>query len=170
MKLIGAVFILLASTWTGIEASRKLSMRPRQLRQLKSALQTMEAEVIYGHAPLNEIFRTLSVQTPKPLSWLFERFAKRLESGQYNAAEAWIDSLEETRPFTALQKGELEILKQFGESLGRHDREQQQKQIQLALAHLDREEVEARSVQSKYESMMKSLGFLAGLLLIILLM
>lgn len=61
-------------------------------------------------------------------------------------------------------------MKQFGETLGRHDRISQQKQILLTLAHLEREEVDAHEKQAKYERMAKSLGFLSGLLLIILLM
>ena len=69
----------------------------------------------------------------------------------------------------ALKNTELEILEQFGETLGKHDRYQQQKQILLTLSHLEREEKEALQVQSKYEKMVKSLGFLAGLLLIVLL-
>jgi stage III sporulation protein AB len=39
----------------------------------------------------------------------------------------------------------------------------------LALTHLEREEADAYERQSKYEKMVKSLGFLSGLLLIILL-
>ena len=53
--------------------------------------------------------------------------------------------------------------------LGKSDKYHQQKQILLTLAHLEREESEAIDLQGKYEKMMKSLGFLSGLLLIILL-
>ena len=51
-KLIGAILIIVATTWTGFEAARHLSERPKQLRQLKSALQSLEAEIMYGHTPL----------------------------------------------------------------------------------------------------------------------
>ena len=52
VKLLGAIFIILATTWTGFEAAKHLSERPKQLRQLKSALQSLEAEIMYGHTPL----------------------------------------------------------------------------------------------------------------------
>ena len=61
-------------------------------------------------------------------------------------------------------------MKQFGETLGRHDRVSQQKQIMLTLTHLEREENEARDRQIRYEKMVKNIGFLTGLLLIILLL
>lgn len=169
IKIIGAVFILIATTWTGFEAARHLSERPRQLRQLKSALQSLEAEIMYGHTPLHEASRRLAAQITKPLSWFFEAFSNRLMSSETTVKAAWEESLKEVWKLTALKQGELEILKQFGETLGRHDRTSQQKHIQLAITHLEREEADACDKQIKYERMVKSLGFLSGLLLVILL-
>lgn len=169
VKIVGAIIILLATTWTGFEAARRLSERPRQLRMLKTALQSLEAEIMYGHVPLIEVATHLSRQIPKPISIFFERFAKKLQTGEVSVKVAWDESLEETSKHTALQQGEIEVLQQFGETLGQHDRTSQQKHILLALAHLEREESDARERQSRYEKMMKSLGFLSGLLLVILL-
>lgn len=169
IKIIGAIFIIVATTWTGFEASRHFSERPRQLRQLRSALQSLEAEIMYGHTPLHEAARRLSSQLSKPLSWFFEAFAKKLTDTETTVKEAWENSLKEVWKSTALKQGEFEIMKQFGETLGRHDRFSQQKQIILTLTHLEREEADAIDRQAKYEKMVKSLGFLSGLLLIILL-
>jgi stage III sporulation protein AB len=169
MKLIGAVFIIVATTWTGMEASRHLSERPKQLRQLKSALQSLEAEIMYGHTPLHEASRRLATQLSKPLSNFFEVFAEKLMYSETTVKDAWEESLKEVWKLTALKQGEFEIMKQFGETLGRHDRISQQKQIMLTLTHLEREESDAVDKQTKYEKMVKSLGFLFGLLLIILL-
>ena len=170
MKLIGAAFIIVATTWTGFEASRHLTERPRQLRMLKSALQSLEAEIMYGHTPLHEAARRLSTQMSKPLSWFFESFSTKLTGSDTTVKIAWEESLNEIWKKTAFKQGEYEIMKQFGETLGRHDRHSQQKQIMLALSHLAREEVDAVERQAKYEKMVKSLGFLSGLLLVILLM
>ncbi|MBY0122432.1 stage III sporulation protein SpoIIIAB [Bacillus sp. S/N-304-OC-R1] len=170
IKLIGAVFIIIATTWGGFEASRHLTERPRQLRQLKSALQSLEAEIMYGHTPLHEAARRLSAQVPKPLSVFFDVFAKKLTNSETTVKEAWEQSLKQIWKMTALKQGEYEIMKQFGETLGRHDRSSQQKQIMLTLSHLEREENDAYDKQAKYEKMVKSLGFLSGLLLVILLM
>ena len=54
MKLFGAIFILFASTYTGFEFAKQLSARPRQLRQLKTALRSLEAEIMYSNRPLQE--------------------------------------------------------------------------------------------------------------------
>ncbi|MDP4085604.1 MAG: stage III sporulation protein SpoIIIAB [Bacillota bacterium] len=169
LKLIGAVFIMRATTWTGFEASRKYSERTKQLRLLKSALQSLEAEIMYGHTPLHEASRRLAEQLPYPLARFFDSFAKKLTNMETTVKDAWEMSLREIWRQTALKQGEFEIMKQFGETLGRHDRISQQKQIMLTLTHLEREELDAVDKQAKYEKMVKSLGFLSGLLLSILL-
>lgn len=168
LKLFGAIIIIAATTWCGFEAARNLSERTRQLRALKSALQSLEAEIMYGHTPLHEAARRLAAQLAKPLSQFFETFAKKITETETTVKEAWEVSLQEIWKWTALKQEEFEIMKQFGETLGRHDRNSQQKQIRLTLAHLEREEQDARDKQMKYERMVKSLGFLAGLLLTIL--
>ncbi|MDE8618126.1 stage III sporulation protein SpoAB, partial [Listeria monocytogenes] len=47
MRWLGAVFILVSLTAVGFEWSRRLSDRSRQIRQLTTALQMLEAEVMY---------------------------------------------------------------------------------------------------------------------------
>ncbi|WP_102345631.1 stage III sporulation protein SpoIIIAB [Bacillus sp. Marseille-P3661] len=170
MKLLGALFIIIATTWSGFEAAKKLAERPRQLRQLKVALQSLEAEIMFGHSPLSEASANLAKQINKPLSWFFDQFSKRLIHGETSVNKAWVDSLDEIWSMTSFGQGEYEVLRQFGETLGQHDREHQQKHIRLALSHLDREENDAREKQQRYEKMVKSLGVLSGLLIVILLM
>ncbi|GAC89694.1 stage III sporulation protein SpoAB [Anoxybacillus flavithermus NBRC 109594] len=169
MKWIGAVCIILATTWSGFGASRLLRERTKQLRQLKMALQSLEAEIMYGHTPLIDASLRLSQQLSRPLSWLFESFAQKLQKGTMNARQAWEESLHEIWKMTALKEGELEIMKQFGETLGQYDHEIQQNYIRLTMVHLEREEGDAIEKQQRYEKMMKSLGVLTGILIVLLL-
>lgn len=169
MKWIGAICIILATTWSGFEASRLLRERTKQLRQLKMALQSLEAEIMYGHTPLMDASLRLSQQLSRPLSWLFELFARKLQKGTMNARQAWEESLHEVWKMTALKEGEFEIMKQFGETLGQYDHEIQQNYIRLTMVHLEREEGDAMEKQQRYEKMMKSLGVLTGILIVLLL-
>ncbi|HEO8418697.1 stage III sporulation protein SpoIIIAB [Niallia sp. FSL W8-0635] len=170
VKIIGAILILASTSWGGMEFSKLLSQRPKQIRALKSALQSLEAEIMYGHTPLHEASRRLAEQLNEPLSSFFSSFAERLIKEDTTVKDAWTLSLDDIWKKTAMKEPELEIMKQFGETLGRHDRLSQQKQIMLTLTHLEREEEEAREIQGKYEKMVRSLGFLSGLLIVILLM
>ncbi|MGG0740091.1 stage III sporulation protein SpoIIIAB [Niallia taxi] len=170
MKIIGAIIILATTSLGGMEIAKSFSERPKQLRQLKSALQSLEAEIMYGHTPLHEAARRLSEQLHQPLSTFFENFSQKLMTEETTVRDAWTTCLDDIWKKTAMKKPELEIMKQFGETLGRHDRASQQKQIMLTLTHIEREEQEARDHQLRYEKMFKSLGVLSGLLIVILLM
>ena len=169
MKWIGAFIIILAATTIGRLLAFQFRERPRQLRQLKSALQSLETEITYGFSPIGEAARRLSDQLPEPGKSLFALFSEKLAYGTQSLRDVWNETLDIIWPKTAMRKNELEIMKQFGATLGLSDRENQQKQIHLTLSHLEREEVEARVAQNQYEKMLKSLGFLAGLLIVILL-
>lgn len=170
IKLAGAAIILIATTWIGVEYSRGLKERPMHLRLFGTALQTLEAEIMYGHAPLNEAARRIAPQMPKPLDRFFLHFAEQLEQSESTAKLSWEAGLAAVWSDTALTETDKDILLQFGENLGKHDRLTQQKQIMLTTSHLEREENAARARQGQYEKMIKSLGFLSGLLLIILLL
>ncbi|WP_342803847.1 stage III sporulation protein SpoIIIAB [Listeria monocytogenes] len=167
MRWLGAVFILVSLTAVGFEWSRRLSDRSRQIRQFTTALQMLEAEVMYGHTPLPVVSRKLENTLKEPLSLIFSTFAHLLENESIDGNDAWERSIDEHWSENALRHKEKEVLLQFGQTLGQHGREEQQKYIQLTLAHLRTEEFEAIEEQRKYEKMAKSLGFLGGLLAII---
>ncbi len=170
IKLIGAVLIILTTTWLGFEIAKKYSNRPRYLRQFRFALQSLNAEIMYGHQPLHEATARLSKQVSHPLNIFFQSFSKGLQEGNKLVREAWKESLDEIWKETSFMKTEYEVLLQFGETLGQHDRESQQKHIILAISHLEKEEEEARENQHKYEKMTKNLGFLSGVLIAMLLL
>lgn len=169
MKWFGALLIIITSTWAGFNLSKRYRERTIQLRQLKVALQALEAEIVYGFTPLSEACKKISCMISYPLSEFFKRFSEKLSNGNRSVSEAWNESLQETVPHLCLNGNDVEILTQFGATLGMHDREHQQKQIRIALHHLEREETDAKDAQIPYEKMMRNLGLLGGLLIVILL-
>ncbi|WP_077621606.1 stage III sporulation protein SpoIIIAB [Sediminibacillus massiliensis] len=169
MKWIGAMILLIATSWAGIEFAKKLTDRPKQIRQLKNALQVMEAEILYSHATIAEACISVARQLPRPVSEFFEKVGVELGKRNRDLYEIWVENLDDIWQFVSLRENEKEILRQFGRTLGQHDFIQQQKHIQLALSHLERELQEALEQQNRYSKMVKSLGFLTGLLLVLLL-
>lgn len=168
-KLIGALIIIGTTSWAGFDASSHLTRRPKQLRIIKDSLQALDAEIMYSQTPLGEAAKKLSLQMPEPAARFYEKFSEKLSETDATVKSAWKESLDEIWYDTDMKAEEYEILIQFGESLGRHDRFIQQKQIMLAVTHLDREEAGAWEKQKKYEKIMRSLGVLSGMLFIILL-
>ncbi|MFB4166440.1 stage III sporulation protein SpoIIIAB [Virgibacillus sp. JSM 102003] len=170
MKWIGALLFIGTTTLIGFEFSRKLNARPKHIRQLKNALQILEAEILYSQLTLQDAFQTIAKQIPDPARSFFHRLSRTLvnEKG-VDLYNVWDNQVNKLLKESALGTNEEEILKQFGRTLGQHDFEQQKKHIHLTIKHLDRELEEARDNQYKYSKMAKSLGLLCGIFIVLLL-
>nr|WP_318538980.1 hypothetical protein [Terribacillus saccharophilus] len=66
MKWVGAILVLIAATWVGFDLSRRLQQSPKQIRQLISSLQVMEAEILYSQTSIIETSDNLAKQVPQP--------------------------------------------------------------------------------------------------------
>ncbi len=168
MKWIGAIIFIGMTTLGGFEWSNKLNRRPKNIRQLKNALQILEAEIVYSQLSLRDAFEQIAKQTPKPTRIFFQLLGEKMAENN-DFMEVWDASVDIYIRDAALTENIREILSQFGRTLGQHDFRQQQKHILLAITHLDREFEEARDAHFKYSKMAKGLGLLIGLFIVILL-
>lgn len=79
----------------GFEFAKRYSDRPKQIRQLRFALQSLEAEIMYGQTPLARAADQIASQVGPPVNRLFEQFAEKLNVGTFSARHAWNESLED---------------------------------------------------------------------------
>jgi len=169
VKLIGALLVLVSASMVGWQISRSYAKRPVQLRALLVALQMLETEIVYGLTPLQRAFVKVGQRVQKEIGNIFLSAAELLEQGgALSAEESLQKAILRHGAQTALRKQERDVLASLSQVLGSSDREDQQKHLRLAVTHLRGLEEEARAEQNKYEKMYKSLGFLGGLLVVIL--
>lgn len=169
LKLIGAVLVLVSASMVGWQISGSYARRPLQIRALLVALQMLETEIVYGMTPLSRAFVKVGKRVDAVVGKLFLLAAEMLETERAQSAEEALHlAMERQWPHTSLRKQEKEVLASLGLVLGSSDREDQEKHLRLAVTHLRGLEEEARLEQAKYEKMYKSLGFLGGLLVVIL--
>lgn len=167
MKLFGAILIILTSTAFGWELSNRLGRRTKQIRYLKIAFEALETEMVFGMTPLPNACEKVSNQLIKPLKSLFKTVADRLSTEELSAKDIWCTTVNTWKKSTDLNDAEINILLQFGQTLGQQDLESQRKQIRLAISYFNQEEKEAIESQRKFESMYKSFGFLGGAMLVL---
>lgn len=170
MKWISSLTIIIAVTWMGYEYSRSLSQRPQLIQLFKNALQILETEIIYSQTSIRSACYIVANQTPKPVSTLFQNVAAALEKEQNSLYAIWEKETEAFYQKQPIQLEDKEILNQFGRTLGQHDISQQQKHIRLTITHLDRKLQEAEKINQRYGKMPSSIGFLAGLFIVLLLL
>lgn len=168
MVWLGTILLIGISTWMGFEWSSHLKHRPIQIRQLKHALQLLEAEILYNQNSLQNAFLFIAKRIDDPTKSFFANLAKELDGKTMDFNETWKRILSQFKTESSLHQGEIEIMEQFGRTLGKQNIIQQQKQIKLAITHLEQELEIANSQASKYGNMSKVLGFLIGLFITIL--
>jgi stage III sporulation protein AB len=169
IKLMGAVCILFASTAAGFLRAKRYADRPRQIRQLRSSLSLLQTEITYGSRRLDHVCKQIAQREPGPIGRLFERAGTYM--GKLDGAstfECWREAVLEIWPDTVLKEPEKQVLIDFGKTLGISDRDDQLQNLRRVQVALETEESQAREEQERYEKMCRSLGVLAGALIVIL--
>ncbi|MCG9968512.1 stage III sporulation protein AB [Pelotomaculum terephthalicicum JT] len=170
LKLIGAVMVIAASGLSGLAMAGNYARRPKELRSLRSALQILETEIAYSATCLPDAFMQVSGRCDKTSATLFSGAAAELSNmSGVTASEAWDKALEKYYPGTALKSGDLSILRNLGGSLGISDREDQIKHLRLAMEQISAETLAAEEEAARNVKLWSYLGFLGGLLVVLLL-
>ncbi|HLS36430.1 MAG TPA: stage III sporulation protein SpoIIIAB [Bacillota bacterium] len=169
MKWLGAIILIIITTFIGLEYSTRLKSRPKHIHQIKNALLILEAEILYSQTKIKDAFETISKQIPNPTKELFYASAKDLSTNKLHLFEIWENNVQRYIERSALTEKEKEILLQFGKTLGQYDMTQQQKQLAVTNNHLHRLLQEAETHRDQYANIAKSLGVLSGVFIVLLL-
>lgn len=170
LKLIGCILLLLATTGIGFVFAGKLAARPKQIRRLIHALAILETEIGYGSRNLAAACQYIGERRLDNISQLFQNMSLRLTTMDGAATYDCLRlAVKDWWPTTAMKTSEEEVFLQFCKTLGKSDRHDQLTHLALVKQNLHVEEQKARDEQMQYEKMVRTLGVLAGALLIILL-
>jgi stage III sporulation protein AB len=95
--------LVMGTGTVGLIIARNFSLRPQQLRHLKSALQMLETEVLFGLTPLPLGLQRVGKKMAFPINKLFEITGDYLNRGEgLTAGEAWEIALKELEQESAL--------------------------------------------------------------------
>ncbi|WP_026065219.1 stage III sporulation protein SpoIIIAB [Amphibacillus jilinensis] len=168
MNWIGAILLISACSLIGFDHANRLKKRPEQLLLFKNALQIMEAEIIYSQFPISDICLHIANQISKPLDVFFNNIGEQMKNNN-QLDNLWKEEIEQLDMSSSLDRKDLDILRQFGATLGHYDLDQQQKQLQLTLLHLDRLLTEAQKNCLLFSKVYRGIGILTGILLALIL-
>lgn len=165
IKWIIILGIFLISFMIGNLISKKYILRVKELKDFKNALNIIESKIKFTYEPLPEIF----LQTSKMLSKNIEPIF--VQAGTYmkdmDAEEAWNKSLEEA--ITNLNKEDIENIRSFGKMLGKTDKEGQVSRLELTQNLIEMQIEKAKAEEEKNAKMYRTLGSIAGLAFVIML-
>lgn len=169
ITMIGSCLVLMTTTWLGFQKARIYADRPRQIRELRSALILLKTEIGYGTRPLVHACEQITKRIPSPIAQIFIKCKDNLEHFDgLSTYECFKEAIDKEWHNTVLREAEKGIMLDFSKTLGMSDREDQLQHLTLADTNLKIEEQKAREEQVQYEKMYKTIGVLSGILIIIL--
>ena len=155
-----------AAAW-GWSITYILQRRPKELRELRTALQILETEITYAATPLPEAFQLIKESSSGQTAAFFERAAVEFERHQI-AGLAWQRAVDVLYQQTAWNREDRAIIVALAPTLGLSDKQDQLKHLRLCQERLSRAEESAAERVGEKVRLYRSLGILTGLLLVLL--
>ena len=165
IKWIVYILILIASSSMGIIYSQKYQKRVDELKDFKTAFNMTKTKIRFTYAPLKEIFEDISKSIQSNTSKVFTSTYTYME--KEDVTQSWSKALNETE--TSLTKEDKELISQFGKMLGKTDAEGQLNEIELSLNFLETQIEKAEVEKNKNAKLYKSLGIIAGIGIVVIL-
>lgn len=162
LKLIGSVMIVAAGGLIGLQKSAELKYRAETLQKLISSLTLLENEISYGKNDTKRALKSIGeIQD-------FSLFCTASESmNTLSVSDAFMHAASDKKFFFA--ESDLEILKPFADSLGTTGTTSQLSIIAHTKTLLESACADAREKYSVLGKLYRSMGFLSGIFIAILL-
>ncbi|MBP2649324.1 MAG: spoIIIAB [Firmicutes bacterium] len=170
VKLIGCCLVIFTGTWGGFMIAARYVERPKQIRQLIGCIASLGSYINYAALPLAEALERSTATVDGPVRDFFTEIATIINTkGWVSPGQAFVETLSKMQDKLAIYHPEREIILMLGASLGAIDRNEQQKQLDLAKAELEKIHREAIVERDQNVKMYRYLGVCAGLTTAILL-
>jgi stage III sporulation protein AB len=170
LKLVGAAIIGLSGTALGIYYANMQKYRVKELTECKKALLILSSEIEYMQTALPEAAHHIALKTSGVISDVFAMFADLSDKNNHESAyQMWGQAWQTHRDSGHLTREDVELLQDFGKTLGYLDKKMQLNAIQLTADQLDTKINELQALNEKNKGLYRNLGMLGGLLLAVVL-
>lgn len=167
-KYIFLILIFIGCTSIGYYYSAKFKNRVIELKEFKSSLNIMKSKIQFTYKPLVEIFEEISKIAKSAISDMFREASLNVKN--INAKEAWNLAIEDTKDLSSFNSEDINLIKSVGNMLGKTDVNGQVSNLELSIGFIDSQIQKAEEECRKSEKLYKSLGSIAGLAIVIILL
>ena len=162
MLILGCIVLIAGCGSSGLWLANRIRRRPSELREFLMALTLLDTEIVWGATPLPEAFGIVKERTDMPWQGFFKDLQERLERGEA-ANIAWKETILCQKTHFCLKPEDWQVIRDVGKGLGRSDRTEQHKQLELVLRQLTLTKEQADIWSVKQAKMWSYLGFLGGI-------
>ncbi len=170
-KLVGSVFVILATSIAGIMYGKEWNEYIDKLVDLRCILQMIQGEMQYKAAPLGDVFCDLSRKVREPYkSWL-QALSRETELREENQFEKiWMKCVERYLKSLHLKEIHYTKIKEYGFYLGQMDYDTFVQMGQLYIEQIDYEIKKLRAVVDSKKRIANCIGVMSGLFIVIMLL
>lgn len=168
IKIIGLILICVSSTFSGIYSALKIKFHISNLKQINTALNILKSEIEFGITPLCETAKNISAQSNSFIHEIFSKIDDMLEKRLYPAKKIWVNAINSITKKIYIDNDDIGNLKSFSNVISNPDRQLQIKSLQTIILQTEKK---ISLLELKYQSEKKlycNLGFLFGLLVVII--
>lgn len=169
MLILGYAGLIIGFGCLGILKAMHIRKRPQEIRELINALALLDTEIFWGVTPLPQAFCILKERTEPPWAGFFHQLELELKNGN-TILTTWDKVIKEQQKKFSLHDEDWRIVKGIGKGLGRSDRSEQHKILELAKRQLTQADETARQQVDSKAKMWSYLGFLGGMTVVIFIM
>lgn len=171
IKFILILGVFMTSTFIGYTLANRYRTRVAELNDLLLALEIFETKIKYTYDSLTTSFLYIADNLKTKVYRIFYVTAEEVrENKNDSAGECFKRVVDGEKIFLALNKDDIEIVKELGVSLGQTDMEGQVKNIKLVYNSLKNQLENAKEEKNKNFRMYRNMGMLSGLVIIIILL
>ena len=165
IKYILLIIIFSASTGIGLIISKMYENRVTELKEFKNMLNIIKTKIKFTYEPLGEIFEQIAQRQETNIEKIFGKMAVQIQFIKVN--DAWCKTIQDAD--ISINQEDKDILKKLGKLLGQTDVEGQVSEIEVTEQFLDMQISKAEEDKKKNQKMYKTLGIVAGLVIVIIL-
>lgn len=170
MRWIAGACVVLGCGYVGVSYAGGAEMRIRQLKTLEQILCQLEFNIDFLLQPFPGALKKVAGSYPGALGQLLWSAADRVERTPNLPFEKSVQQALEETAGIRLKAEEREILLEFFRHTGQGDREKTRDGIRLTGAKIRVVREQAEEEREKDGKLWRSMGFLGGLLIVLLLM
>ncbi len=171
IRVMGSIAVLAACGGFGFYFGGEIERRIRLLRQLRSSVLVLRGDVRYLRSSLPEAFEAAAAREQGELSMFFSGLAEQLNGHlAQSPEEAFRNASQKALSDTALRQQDIAMLIRLGSMLGQMDADMQQNAFDWYLEQLKELTETLCAEEKKHVTLSKSLGILAGIFLLVILL
>ncbi len=171
LKFILILMVFICSTFIGYALAGRFKARVAEINDFMKALEIFETKIKYTYDSLPTAFLYIADNLRTKVYRIFYITAEMLkENKNLSAGDCYKQVIEDEKIFLALNKEDIEIIKELGISLGQVDVEGQLKSIKLVYNSLKNQLENAKEDNNKNFKLYRNMGVLSGLIIMIILL